>query len=161
MPSYYPQKGPGAVVMSVFSSDWVDMFWKKGRCLPPKKPGYENELYTAWTSMPSHLHHPSRKPQSCQTAPFLQARRLGRWQSKQEEWKLRPLTVISLRSLSCWLLLIVPLFQQLILAVLVGSFLKWKHSCSSGCNTMQGFWAPAEKNKKETSSRRSRDNSAT
>lgn len=41
MPSYYPQVGwvgpHGAVVMSVFSTDWVDMFWKKGFCQPSQE----------------------------------------------------------------------------------------------------------------------------
>lgn len=148
--------------MSVFSSDWVDMFWKKGLCLPPKKLGSENKLFTAWIYMPPHLHHPSRELQTCQTAPFFKDEGVGRWQSKQENRKFRPLAVISLCLLSCGLLLVVLLFQQLTLAVLVGSSLKWKHSCSWGCNNVHRFfylfWAPA---KKRTISRRCRESSAT
>lgn len=136
--------------MSVFLSDWVDMFWKKGHCLPPKKLGSENELCTAWTSMPSHLHHALWEPQTCQTALFFQARRVGRWQHKQEEWKLRPLAVISLHFFELLAFaLVLLLFQQLTLAATVGSFLKWIHSCSSGCNTLQGFWAAAMNKKKK------------
>lgn len=38
----------GAVVMSVFSTDWVDMFWKKGFRLPPNMLPSEHELSAAW-----------------------------------------------------------------------------------------------------------------
>lgn len=45
-----------------------------------------------------HLHHPSQEHKTCQTAQFFKDEGVGRWQSKQEEWKLRPLAVISLPS---------------------------------------------------------------
>lgn len=42
--------------MSVFSSDWVDMFWRKGLCLAPQdallKSAQREPMFP-------HLHHPA------------------------------------------------------------------------------------------------------
>lgn len=103
MPSYYPQ-----VLAPWCCGNECFFVWLGGHVLEERpRSGAPRCLALRMNSAQHgpvypHLHHPSWEPQTCQTAPFFKDEGVGRWQSKQEEWKLGPFAVISASSFELW-----------------------------------------------------------
>lgn len=62
--------------MSVFSTDWVDMFWKKGFRLAPNMLPSEDELSTAWASI--YMIRCGNPENVTHVTPFLRVSRCSR-----------------------------------------------------------------------------------